>query len=133
MIPSLATSQGRSVCSLFLRREGSITCQVSGSRRYLDDLVQGGLEIPCVLVFEGDEKVTAKAKKRVELALSTTTINLLAKKKRKVTDISAIVPHISEDSISQEWIQFSKGLVLSVADKKHILAGEKLDDFCCTH
>ena len=87
----------------------------------MDDLVKGGLEIPCVHVFEGDEKATAKAKKFVELA------NLLAKK-RKVTDIPTIVPHISEDSTSQEWIQFSRGLVLSIADKKRILAGEKLDD-----
>ena len=51
-----------SVYSLFLHREGSITCQVSNSRQYLDDLVQGGLEIPCILVFEGDEKVIAKGK-----------------------------------------------------------------------
>ena len=79
-------------------------------------------------MFESDKKVTAKAKKLVELALSTTTINLLAKKKRKVTDIPTIVPHISKDSTFQEWIQFSKGLVLSGTDKKRILAGEKLDD-----
>lgn len=50
-----------SVCSLFLRREGSITCQVSGSKRYSEDLAQGGLEITCLLRFEGGAKVTEKA------------------------------------------------------------------------
>ena len=48
-----------SVCSLYLRQGGSIVCRVAGSRRFSGDLVQGGLEIPCVLVFEGDAKQTA--------------------------------------------------------------------------
>ena len=69
-----------SICSLFLRREGSITCQVTISRQFSHDLVQGRLEVPCVLRFEGGTKVTAKAKKHVESALSTTT--LPANKKR---------------------------------------------------
>ena len=42
-----------SVCSLYLRRGGSIICRVMGSRRYSEYLIQGGLEIPCVLIFEG--------------------------------------------------------------------------------
>ena len=32
-----------SVCSLYLRRGGSIICRVTGSRRYSEDLIQGGL------------------------------------------------------------------------------------------
>ena len=35
-----------SVCSLYLRRGGSIICRATGSRRYSEDLIQGGLEIP---------------------------------------------------------------------------------------
>ena len=65
-----------------LRRDGSITCHVTGSRRYSEDLVQGGLEVPCVLRFECDIKQTAKAKKLVESALTITTVDLLASKKR---------------------------------------------------
>ena len=38
-----------SVCSLFLDRNGSITCCVTGHKRYLHDLTQGGIEIPCTL------------------------------------------------------------------------------------
>ena len=41
-----------SVCSVFLRRGGVIHCIVTGARRYSADLVQGGLEIPCILRFE---------------------------------------------------------------------------------
>ena len=41
-----------SVCSIFLRKGGSITCTVNGERRYSRDLTQGGLEIPCLLLFE---------------------------------------------------------------------------------
>ena len=33
---------------LFLRRGGSITCQVTEARRYSTDLLQGGLESPCL-------------------------------------------------------------------------------------
>ena len=40
------------VSSILLRRGGFITCIVSGSRRYSADLPQGGLEIPCKLLFK---------------------------------------------------------------------------------
>ncbi len=35
-----------SICSIFLRRGGNITCTVTGSRHYSGDLPQGGLEVP---------------------------------------------------------------------------------------
>lgn len=44
------------LCSLFIRRGGIIKCEVTGSRRYSYDLIQGGLEIPCDLLFEGGEE-----------------------------------------------------------------------------
>ena len=44
------------ICSIFLRSGGTITCEVSGGRRYSSDLVQGGLEMPCWLIFRGEEK-----------------------------------------------------------------------------
>ena len=44
-----------SMLCLFIRRGGLIKSEVTGSRRYSQDLVQGGLEIPCDLVFEGRE------------------------------------------------------------------------------
>ncbi len=42
------------VCSTFLLRSGTITCKVSGSRKYSADLPQGGLELPCRLTFSGN-------------------------------------------------------------------------------
>ena len=53
-------------CSLFLRRGSNITCYVTGHRRYSADLPQGGLEIPCVLRFEGELKEVAKIKKYIK-------------------------------------------------------------------
>ena len=40
------------ICSLFLRRGGSILCTVTGGRKYSSDLPQGGLEVPCMLLFK---------------------------------------------------------------------------------
>lgn len=51
------------VCSLFLRRGGSISCTVVGGRQYSIDLPQGGLEIPCLLQFTGHEKEIKKLKR----------------------------------------------------------------------
>ena len=48
------------VSSLILRRGGSICCIVTGGRRYSADLPQGGLEIPCGLLFKGKVKEIQK-------------------------------------------------------------------------
>ena len=40
------------ICSLFITTGGIIRCEVKGNRRYLADLPQGGLKIPCVLHFK---------------------------------------------------------------------------------
>ena len=50
------------LCSLFISGGGLIKCEVTGSRRYSQDLVQGGLEIPCDLVFEGKGRDIEKLK-----------------------------------------------------------------------
>ena len=47
-------------CTLFIRRGGTIGCQVTGRRKYSSDLRQGGLEIPCLLTFEGEAKEIKK-------------------------------------------------------------------------
>lgn len=44
------------LCSLFLRRGGSISCDVTGRRRHSSDLIQGGLEIPCLLILKGEKR-----------------------------------------------------------------------------
>ena len=48
------------LCSLFMRRGGSIFCVVTGQRRYSSDLPQGGMEIPCRYHFSGNGKEIKK-------------------------------------------------------------------------
>ena len=44
-----------STCLLFLRHGGAITCKITDpKKRYSRDLEQGGLEIPCVLLFQAE-------------------------------------------------------------------------------
>ena len=50
------------ICSLFLRRGGNIKCCVTANRCYSDDLPQGGLQVPCLLVFDGKEAEISKIK-----------------------------------------------------------------------
>ena len=50
------------ICTLFLRRGGIIIRNVTGPRKYSDDLPQGGLELPCTYRFIGPENVTKKAR-----------------------------------------------------------------------
>ena len=59
-----------SICSIFIRKGGTISCQVSGGRRYSADLPQGGLEIPCVLKFQGKVEDVNKVKKLAALILT---------------------------------------------------------------
>ena len=59
------------ICSLFLRKGSSISCQVSGGRCYSQDLPQGGLEILCLLRFQGTAKDVQKVEKLATLALSS--------------------------------------------------------------
>lgn len=55
-------------CSLFLSRNGSIHCTVTGVRRHSHDLPQGGLEVPCKLKFKGRSIDVKKVTKLLALA-----------------------------------------------------------------
>ena len=59
----------------FLRRGGSITCKVTGPRRFSADFLQGGLEIPCKLIFMGISK-----------DIETFKVNRRRKEYRKILD-----------------------------------------------
>ena len=56
----------RRMCAIFLRSSGTITCTVTGNRRYSHDLPQGGMEIPCTLNFFGEDKWLKKISKLCE-------------------------------------------------------------------
>ena len=70
--------------SLFLQRLGTITCRVTGSRHYSQDLPQGGLELPCVYTFSGEAKLISKIKK---LLLPVDVLKSPEKKKQKLLSI----------------------------------------------
>ena len=86
------------ICSLFLSKGGTISCQVSGNRRYSSDLIQGGLEVPCILKLEGDECLMLKTKKLAFSEKATSTSSDLAvtnpNKKIKASMLTAIVARL---------------------------------------
>ena len=45
-----------------MRAIGSIVCKVRGSKKYSYDLPQGELEIPCTLIFSGEQSKILKIK-----------------------------------------------------------------------
>lgn len=61
------------ICSLFLRRGGSIDCEVTGSRQYSADLAQGGLEIPCKLIFVKEVKEVQKVQRLLKPVITAPT------------------------------------------------------------
>ena len=65
------------LCNAFIRRGGIIRCIVDGSRRFSADLPQGGLEVPCKLLFSiSTEALCKKTEKMVCAALSNTNFSL---------------------------------------------------------
>ena len=54
------------ICSSFLRRGGTITCWITGTRHYSADLPQGGLEI---LIFRGKKSDLNKIEKLMKAAV----------------------------------------------------------------
>ena len=57
---------------MFLRRGGTIDCRVTGARQGSEDLPQGGLEIPCILILKGSAGDMEKVKRLVKRALMST-------------------------------------------------------------
>lgn len=112
-----------SVCSLFLDRNGSITCRVTDHRRYSCDLPQDGMEIPCTLTFEGELKYAEKAKRLIKNALGGEPDDQKPSKRRRVD----IIGNSDRTKHSQLWVQHGK-LVLHLSQCQAIPNGEKLDD-----
>ena len=65
-----------SLCSIFIRRGGSITCQANGHRCYSQDLPQGGLEVPCILTFHTSKKAELDKTERLIINALSTEIEL---------------------------------------------------------
>ena len=81
-------------CHLFLRRGGLMLCQITGHRQFSADLPQGGLEVPCSLIFMGDEKEIQRVKKLTEhlIVNNIKPIELPTKKQKISGNVIEIVP-----------------------------------------
>ena len=127
------------ICSLFLRRYGTISCQVSGSRRYSSDLPQGGLEIPCQLIFSGDEKIVQKAKDLLDKEKELEKENELNKEKELEKEKESEVIDVDDMSLPKRlklteeidkecpWIELD-GIGLTTTDRDIVIRGSQLHD-----
>ena len=122
-----------SVCYLFLGKNGTISCQVTGIKHYSRNLPQGGLEVPCKLIFSGKSKLIIKVQNLLQEAL---TSGLLTPCGTPETDSD--LPQESpvkqlrkkrriEQGNSDNWVQFN-GIVLSQLDKDQLGEGGWLND-----
>lgn len=112
------------LCHFFMRRNGIITCQVTGARRYSSDLVQGGLEVPCTYTFVGTGKDIAKAKKLLSLAPSTSLTEPPCKKIKVEVDDSDLLSLSPTDEV---WLKFG-GQCLTQLDRTSLIEGKMLND-----
>ena len=124
-----------SVCSVFIRRGGTIVCVVNRARQYSSDLPQGGLEVPCILTFRASsEKEGKKAKKLIESALLV-KIKASVLKDSTLSEAKASSPQYLEDSVAVNELQAAsdveppqKRRKLNDADVERIIMGEELTD-----
>ena len=50
----------------FVKHDGEIRCEITGSKRYSSDLEQGGLEIPAKIIFQNsNERIIEEIKKKL--------------------------------------------------------------------
>ena len=92
------------LCSAFLRRGGAIRGTVTGSRRYSSDLEQGGMEIPCKMIFKGPLTELQKVKRfflsafRVEVIVSGLMIDDASASSSVTTTVSDSTDYASASS-----------------------------------
>ena len=110
------------VYSLFLRRNGSIQCRVTGQKRYSSDLPQGGLEIPCVYTFTGVSAQVNKVKKLL-------TDNATIPEAKNTTDTYGDDEIVKKRKIEHrdEWVSVGR-IHLTTVDKEVVLNELELND-----
>ena len=125
------------ICSIFIRRGGTIKCLITGGRRYSSDLPQGGLEIPCVLTFE-----TTKAKEgmKTQRVLDNAGFKVCLELQQQNNDgsadifegsstqtVAAIPVHPCSVELTTKDVQ-GQSITERFVDTEHIIMGEKLND-----
>ena len=120
------------ICSTFIRRGGCIICTVTGSRRYSRDLVQGGLEIPCVTTFITDSEIEVNKVKKILPSGKPGKAGI-----NESHDCKSNEDYIDADTVQTEvddsgnedtvWIEYD-AIRLVLDDRSTILSGGYLND-----
>ena len=119
--------------ALFLRRKGTIRCTITASRCFSADLPQGGLEVPCTLMFRGDPKDVAKMRKLVVPAVSRKADETENEPPNKKRNISSEVVDVDKVELTdnlpmaKRWLTL-KGIDLAETHKITIVAGDGTTD-----
>ena len=122
-------------CSLFLRANGTITCIVTAGRHFSADLPQGGLEVPCKLIFKGKNALITKIKKLVLPIIHPAEEP--ACKRRKIDDSIShgVVDLVNNQEFDSDgllasclWISINAHYHLNEEDKSVISSGGQLTD-----
>ena len=116
------------LCSLFIRRGGTIHCRITGRRRYSADLPQGGLEVPCRLQFEGSVKESDKLQRLLD-SFCGKDAQLQDDIDTKDSAVEASDQISSNVSTTSQELQAAKGNVdLTVSPEKKRLKVDSLHD-----
>ena len=120
-------------CHLFLRKGGDILCTITGGRQHSFDLPQGGLEIPCELMFKGDKKSVDKVKQLLHKGPSISPAVKLQKvpncketptfePNSSIRSIPEAIVVVEDNNVDSEnvWVSANKN-TLHVADKEILL------------
>ena len=115
------------VCHLFLGRNGRIMCQVTGTRQYSRDLPQGGLEVPCKLIFYGESLLLIKVRKLLKEATESGLLTISAAGTDSRLPKDSNEQPTARARNSDVWVKF-KGMFLLQTDKDDLLEGRWLSD-----
>jgi len=130
------------ICSLFIRRGGTIQCIINGRQRYSSDMPQGGLEIPCVLHFMATTSNSHEGKKaknliqstlcvkvsEVPLPINVSTENPAEESNEDLQEPREMSPVIIPEDKAEEDIRSPQKKRAKCIDVERILMGEELCD-----
>ena len=86
------------LCSIFIRRGGSITCIVDGPRHYSADFPQGSLELPCKLMLIAPNAL--ECNKMEKLVLSSLDMDHLEPVQNEATNNQPAISKSVEPSVT---------------------------------
>ena len=124
------------MCYTFLGKDGChITCTVTGHRRYSHDLPQGGMEIPCHIVFTAEVPTYVQKLRKLIFSLNVAqllkTINILeaseevdSEKPVKTEVEPNITTETVEDTVKSETVEYMHGVKNDAVDLEYSMKNE---------